>query len=169
MKKIGVLVENLFNEHELLYPYYRLLEDYEVVLLGTKGDEEYQSKLGLSMKSDMATKDVKADELAGLLIPGGYGPDYMRRCEGTLALVKELHEKAKPVAAICHGPWVLASAIDLQGKTLTSVANIKDDLIHAGANWVDEEVVCHGNLITSRTPKDLPAFVKAFVKKIEEN
>ncbi|MDO5714078.1 MAG: type 1 glutamine amidotransferase domain-containing protein [Tissierellia bacterium] len=168
MKKIGILVEDLFNEQELYYPYHRLREEYEVILLGTKKDVEYTSKAGLSIKSELATKDIKAEELEGLVIPGGYSPDYMRRCEDTVKLVQELDKMKKPIAAICHGPWVLASSCDLKGKKVTSFYSIKDDVIHCGATWVDEEVVRDGHIITSRTPKDLPEFMKEFIKAIEE-
>lgn len=168
MKKIGVLLENQFNEFELIYPYYRLSEDYEVLLLGSEQGEEYQSKAGVVMKSDVATRDISAEELDGLVIPGGFSPDYMRRNEETIRLVSELDKAGKPIAAICHGPWVLASACDLKGKSVTSFFSIKDDLIHAGADWTDREVVRDGNLITSRNPGDLPAFMKEFLKALNE-
>ena len=96
-------------------------------------------------------------------MPGGYGPDLLRRYDSILSLVKGIHDQGKIVAAICHAGWVLASAEVLNGKTVTSVSAIKDDLIHAGATWVDQEVVVDGNLITSRLPADLPAFCREII------
>lgn len=162
MKKVIVLIETDFNEMELIYPYYRLLEEYEVHLVGTDKDKLYASKAGLKMKSTHASRDIRPEDYAGLVIPGGFSPDYMRRSPETRALVKAMDEAGKPIAAICHGPWLLASSIDLKGRKLTSFLSIKDDLCHAGAQWLDEELVVDGHLITSRTPADLPAFMKAF-------
>ncbi|HZK09461.1 MAG TPA: type 1 glutamine amidotransferase domain-containing protein [Clostridia bacterium] len=167
MKKLIVLIETNFNEMELIYPYYRLLEDYEVHLVGTDQDVAYASAAGLKMKSTHASRDIKAEDYAGLMIPGGFSPDYMRRSPETKALVKAMDEAGKPIAAICHGPWLLASSLDLKGRKLTSFMAIKDDIVHAGANWVDEELVVDKNLFTSRTPADLPALMKAFTKALK--
>ncbi len=167
MKKVIVLVETDYNEMELLYPYYRLLEDFEVHLVGSEKDKVYKSKVGLPIKSTHSSEEVQAEDYVGLLVPGGFSPDYMRRNPHTKKLVKEIHEAGKPIAAICHGPWLLASSIDLKGKKMTSFMSIQDDLRHAGAEWMDEEVVVDGNIITSRQPADLPAFVKAFLKEIK--
>ncbi|KKC29954.1 putative intracellular protease/amidase [Caldanaerobacter subterraneus subsp. pacificus DSM 12653] len=102
-----------------------------------------------------------------MVIPGGYSPDHMRRCSDTVNFVKEMCQQQKIIAAICHGPWMMASSCDLKGKRVTSFFSIKDDLINAGAQYVDEEVVIDGNLITSRTPNDLVAFVKAIIEKLK--
>lgn len=166
MKKVIVLIENMFDDQELVYPYHRLREDFEVVLVGSKKDEIYESKSGLKLKSDMATDAINADEFDGLFIPGGFSPDYMRRTKATVELVKAFVESNKPVAAICHGPWMLVSANAIKGKDVTSFYSIKDDLINAGGNWIDEEVVVSENILTSRNPKDLPALVKKFVTMI---
>lgn len=165
MKKIAILLENLFDEQEVIYPYHRLREDFDVELVGTKAKTEYKSKAGFALESDVGADKASADDYHGLFIPGGFSPDYMRRSKATIAFVTAMHEKGKPIAAICHAGWVLASAIDLEGKTVTSYPSIKDDLIHAGATWVDKEVVIYGNLVTGRNPKDLPAVLKAFVEK----
>lgn len=167
MKKLIVLIESNFNEMELLYPYYRLLEDYEVHLVGSEKDKVYVGASGVKMKSTHASSEIKAEDYEGLVIPGGFSPDYMRRSEATRALVKGINDAGKPIAAICHGPWLLASSIDLKGRKLTSFMSIQDDLKHAGAQWVDEEVVVDGNLVTSRTPVDLPIFMKTFVEKLK--
>lgn len=168
MKKIAILLENIFDEQELIYPYHRLREDFEVVLVGTEGNTVYTSKEGFTIKSDVASKDISAEDFDGVFIPGGFSPDYMRRCDATVDFVKKLYEANKPVGAICHGPWVLASALDLKGKNLTSFFSIKDDLIHAGANWIDNECVVDGNLVTGRNPGDLPAVIKKFISLIEK-
>lgn len=167
MKKVAILIENLFDEKELIYPYFRLKEDFEVHLVGSQKDTTYTGKSGLVMKSTHGSADVNADDYAGILIPGGFSPDNMRRTESTKDLVKEFCTQNKPIAAICHGPWMMASCCDLKGKDMTSFFSIKDDLINAGANWVDREVVVSGNLITSRNPNDLPVFVKTFVDAVK--
>ena len=167
MKKIAILLENLFDERELVYPYYRLLEEgFEVDLIGSNKDTIYTSKSGLTEKSTHASNEISAKDYDALVIPGGFSPDYMRRTKATVDFVRDMNKANKPIAAICHGGWMLASAIDLKGKKVTSFFSIKDDLVNAGAEYLDEEVVVDGNLISSRTPKDLPAFMKALIEKI---
>lgn len=169
MKKIAVLVEKLYEEVELLYPYYRLMEEgYEVHLVGTEKDKVYIGKSGsYPVKSTHASKNIDAKDYEMVVIPGGYSPDHMRRCEATLSFVKELDRAQKPIAAICHGPWVLASSCDIKDKRVTAVKSIKDDLINAGARFVDEEVVVDGNIITSRSPKDMVPWTKAILKALK--
>lgn len=167
MKKIAILVEKLFEEMELLYPYYRLKEEgFQVDIIGTEKGKVYEGKNGYPVKSELASSEVKAEDYEGVIIPGGYSPDHMRRSKDTVNLVKELNEQGKIIAAICHGPWMMASCCNLEGKKVTAFYSIKDDLVNAGANFVDEEVVVDGNLITSRTPDDLIAFVKAIIENI---
>jgi len=167
MKRIAILIEKFFDEKELIYPYFRLLEEgYEVHLVGSEKDVAYPGKSTFTEKSTHSSKEVKAEDYDGVVIPGGYSPDHMRRNEHTIKFVKEMNRLGKPIAAICHGPWMLASCCDLKGKKVTGFSSIKDDLINAGAEYVDAEVVVDGNLITSRTPKDLPAFMKAFIEKV---
>jgi deglycase len=169
LKKVAILIENYFDEKELIYPYFRLMEEgYEVHLVGTQKDVTYAGKSGLTQKSTHASKDVKASDYEAVVIPGGYSPDHMRRCEDTIKFVKEANDLNKPIAAICHGPWMMASCCDLKGKKLTSFSSIKDDLINAGAQYVDQEVAVDGNLITSRTPNDLGAFLKVIIEQIEK-
>lgn len=167
MKKVAILIEDLFDERELIYPFYRLLEEgYEVHLVGTDKEADYSSKVGLIETSTHSSDEVSSDDYDALIIPGGFSPDYMRRCKATVDFVKDMDRDNKPIAAICHGPWMLASSCDLKGKKVTSFFAIKDDLVNAGAEYVDEEVVKDGNLITSRTPKDLPAFLKAIIEEL---
>ncbi len=161
MKKVAVLIENNFEESELLYPYHRFKEDFEVTLVGTDADTEYTGKSGgLKVKSDKASKDVSADDFDAIYVPGGYSPDAMRKCEATVKLVKDMHEAGKMVGAVCHGPWVLAEADILEGVNVTSVPTIKTDIKNAGANWEDSELVVDKNIYTARTPKDLAVQVK---------
>lgn len=168
MKKVAILVANIFEDNELFYPYFRLKEEgYEVDLVGAEANTAYKSKHGAKAVSEKAAKDVSADDYDAVVIPGGYSPDYMRRSKETVQLVRDLNNQGKPVAAICHGPWMMASACDLKGKTLTSAPSIKDDLENAGGTYVDEEVVVDGNLITSRNPGDLPVFLKAIIKALQ--
>lgn len=163
-KKVMILVAEMFNDYEFIYPYYRLLETgARVEVVGPKAGVVYSSKVGTTATSTVAAADLNPAEFAGVVIPGGYAPDFMRRNEAMVRVVRDLHDQGKVVAAICHAGWMLASAKILQGRTVTSFFAIKDDLIHAGANWVDQEVVEDGGLITSRTPDDLPAFMRTVV------
>lgn len=167
MKRVAVLIENMFEERELIYPYIRLKEaGYEVHLVGSEKDKTYSSKGGFSQNSTHSSKEVKAEDYDAVVIPGGFSPDFMRRNQDTVNFVKEMNRLGKPIAAICHGPWMLASCCDLKGRKVTSFFSIKDDLVNAGAEYVDAEVVVDGNLITSRTPNDLPAFLKAIIEAI---
>jgi protease I len=169
MKKIAILIEDLFNERELIYPYYRLLEaGYEVHLVGPKKDAVYTSKSGLTEKSTHASNEISAEDYDAVVIPGGFSPDFMRRTRATVDFVREMDKLNKPVAAICHGGWMLASACNLKGKKVTSFFSIKDDMVHAGAEYVDEEVVVSGNIITSRNPNDLPVFLKTIIEKLNQ-
>jgi protease I len=167
-KRIAVLAENLYEDLELWYPVLRLREEgAEVVIVGTGSANSYNSKHGLPVTVDAAAEDVAANEFAAVVVPGGYAPDMMRRYPSVLKLVRDANEQGKLIGAICHAGWVLASAEILKGKTMTSVPAIKDDLIHAGAKWIDQEVVCDGNLVTSRLPKDLPAFCREIIAALE--
>ncbi|RVU55008.1 type 1 glutamine amidotransferase domain-containing protein [Anaerosphaera multitolerans] len=170
MKKIAILIENLFDERELIYPYFRLSEEgYEIHLVGSQKDTAYNSKSGLTETSTHASKDIAAKDYAAVVIPGGFSPDFMRRTKETVDFVKEMNKLQKPIAAICHGPWMVASAVDIKGKNITSFYSMKDDLVNAGANYVDEEVVIDGNIITSRSPDDLVPFVKAIIEAVEKD
>lgn len=167
IKRIAILLENLYDEKELLYPYYRLQEEgYSVDLIGAKKATPYTSKHGLPMKSDCASQDVSADDYDALVIPGGFSPDYMRRTQATIDFVKAMDQQKKPIAAICHGPWMMISSCDLTGRSLTGFHSVKVDIENAGATYLDEEVVIDKNYITSRTPNDLPAFLKAILNAL---
>lgn len=162
MPRVCILAENFYEEMELWYPYYRLQEaGCAVDLVGSTAGATYHGKHGYPVTAGPDSASVKAADYDLFVIPGGYSPDHMRRCAATVALVKEAARLNKPLAAICHGGWLLASTADLKGRRLTSFASIKDDLVNAGARWVDEAVVVDGNLITSRTPRDLVPFMRA--------
>jgi protease I len=166
-KRVAVLVEQQYQEMEVWYPVYRLKEaGAEVVLVGPEAGKTYPSKLGYPAKADAAAADVSADRVHAVVIPGGFAPDYIRRSGPMLKLVRDALAQGKPVAAICHGPWVLCSTPGLRGRRVTCFASIKDDVTNAGATYVDEEVVVDGNLITSRTPDDLPAFTAALIRSL---
>lgn len=164
-KKVLMFIDALFEEMELLYPRYRLIEaGAKVVLAGPKAKEAYPGKHGFPYHSDIAFQDAKEGEYAGLLIPGGYAPDRLRRNSTVLELVKQFHKNEKPIAIICHAGWVPISAQVIKGVRCTSFSAIKDDMVNAGAKWVDEAVVVDKNIISSRSPDDLPVFCPAFIE-----
>ncbi len=166
-KKVALFVASLYEDVELWYPYYRLKEaGLEVTVVGPEA-ERYLSKHGLPAQAERAIGEVKPGDFDALVIPGGYSPDHMRRNPLMVQFVKRLVEEGKPVAAICHAPWMLASAEVVRGRTVTSFHSIRDDLVHAGAEWVDREVVRDGVLITSRSPDDLPAFCRTLLEALE--
>jgi protease I len=168
-KRAAILVEQQYQELEVWYPLYRLKEaGCQVTLVGPEAGKIYPSKLGYPAKSDKAAKDVKADDFDMLVIPGGYAPDHMRRCEPMIRLVSTMAEQGKPVAAICHGPWMLCSTQALKGRKATCFFAIKDDVINAGGKYIDAEVVRDGNIITSRKPDDLPAFMQTILQAAKE-
>jgi protease I len=162
------MVEQMYNDLEFWYPYYRLKEaGAEVVVVGSGSADEYTGKSGLPCAVDTTAEHVAPGDCDGIVIPGGYAPDMMRRYPSMVKLVKDLFDQGKVVAAICHAGWMLASAEIVKDRTVTSFFGIKDDLVHAGANWVDQEVVVDGTLITSRKPDDLPAFMKAIIAALK--
>ena len=162
-KTAAVFVEDLYQEMEVWVPAYRLREaGLKTLFVGT-GKPEYKSKLGYPVKADVDVKDVKAGEIDVLVVPGGFAPDYLRRHEAVSRLVRDIDKAGKPIGAICHALWVLCSAGILKGRRVTSFFAIKDDVVNAGAQWVDEEVVVDRNLVTSRRPDDLPAFCRELV------
>jgi protease I len=162
--RVALLVEQQYQEMEVWYPLYRLREaGCRVTVVGPEANHTYPSKLGYPCKSDRSAKEVSAHDFDAVVIPGGFAPDYLRRCESLVKLVNSMAEQGKVVAAICHGPWVLCSTQALKGKRATCFYSIRDDVSNAGATFVDAEVVRDGNLITSRKPDDLPAFLQALL------
>ena len=169
-KRIAILVEDQYQVLEVWYPILRLREEgIEPVTVGTGTKESYGSKEGYPVKADFSVEKVEADDFDGIIIPGGFAPDFMRRNPKMARLVRAIHDQNKVVGSICHGGWMLVSAGILKNRKATSFFAIKDDLIAAGAKWSDEEVVIDKNLITSRKPDDLTAFMVEIIKYIKKN
>ena len=168
-KKVILLAENNYEDLELWVPYYRLKEEgVEITIVGTGSSRTYTSKHGYPVEVNKEAKEIDVLKYDGIVIPGGYAPDLMRRSPEMVGIVREAYQKGKVVAAICHAGWMLVSAGILKGRRMTGFFSIKDDLVNAGANYVDEEVVVDRNLITSRRPGDLPAFCREIIKALAE-
>jgi protease I len=162
-KKVAILVERDYQDLEVWYPALRLREEGATVKFVGTGSGEYKGKFGYPVSVDIAADKVSAKDFDAVIIPGGWAPDFLRRFETILRFVRDMHTAGKVVAAVCHAGWVLASANIVKGKTLTCFSAIKDDVVNAGGNFVDKEVVVDGNLITSRKPDDLPAFCREII------
>jgi len=161
-RKLALLVDKLYEDLEVWYPLLRFREEgAQLVVVAAEAGKIYESKHGYPIKSERSYAQIQATEFDGVIVPGGYAPDHIRRHAKAIQFVRDMDAAAKLVASICHGPWVLCSAGVLKGRRATSFFAIKDDLINAGARYEDAEVVVDGNLVTSRTPDDLPAFCRA--------
>jgi protease I len=166
-KRIAILVDNIYQEMEVWYPLYRFREaGAEVVTVGARAGETYTSKLGYPVKCEKSYEEITAASLDGVVVPGGFAPDFIRRYPKANQLVKDLDGQGKLVAAICHGLWVPCSAGILRGRRTTCFFAIKDDVINAGGLYEDSEVVVDRNLVTSRKPDDLPAFCREAIKVV---
>ena len=162
-KPLLTFVEDIYEDLELWYPLIRVQEAGYSMRIAAPELKTYAGKHGYPAKSDLLLSDARSDDFSGLLIPGGFMPDKLRRDVKVLSLTREFFSQGKLVAFICHGGWIPISAGILRGKRATGSRGIKDDLENAGAVWVDEPVVVDGNLISSRTPRDLAPFAKAMV------
>jgi protease I len=168
-KRVAVLVEKFYEDLELWYPVLRLREaGCDVKIVGPKAGETYQSKHGYPAKADVSASDVNVSDLDAIIIPGGYSPDHMRRHPAMVDLVTKAAQMNRVLAAICHGPWMLCSARCLKGRKLTSFFAVRDDVENAGGIWEDAACVRDGNLVTSRTPDDLPAFMQGIFAALVE-
>ncbi len=168
-KRIAVLVEKFYEDLELWYPVLRLREaGCQVRIVGPRAGETYASKHGYPAKADVSASDVKADDFDAIVIPGGYSPDHMRRHKAMVDLVTDAMNKGKVLAAICHGPWMLCSTKALKGRRVTGFMSIRDDVENAGGVWEDAACVRDKNLVTSRTPDDLPAFMQGIFAALAE-
>ncbi len=165
-KKIMIFAESYYEDLELWYPKLRLIEEGAKVTVAGTGDKAYKGKNGYPIEVDGSIEDYNAKNFSAVVIPGGWAPDKLRRYDGILDFVREMHKDRKVIAAICHAPWVLASAGIIKGRKLTCVSAIKDDIVNAGAEYFDKEVVVDGNIITSRMPNDLPAFCREIIKAL---
>jgi protease I len=169
-KQIAILVEDLYQVLEVWYPLLRLQEaGITVKTIGTGGKETYGSKEGYPIKVDASIEQVKPTDFDGVIIPGGYAPDILRRYPAVINFVKRLYVDGRAVAAICHGGWLLVSAGVVKGHQVTCFFAIKDDLIAAGGKYIDRDVVVDQNLITSRKPEDLPRFVQELIKFVQKD
>ncbi|MFG1706936.1 type 1 glutamine amidotransferase domain-containing protein [Nonomuraea sp. M3C6] len=163
--RVAVLVENQYQELELWYPVLRLREaGATAVIVGPSVDEVYASKLGYPAVANVAVSDVTPDHFDAVVVPGGFSPEYLRRNPAMVEFVQKSAAVDKPLAAICHAGWLLATAELLDGRRATSVATIKDDVRHAGAEWINAPVVVDGKLITGQLPNDLPEFMRELLK-----
>jgi protease I len=168
-KRVAILAEHTYEDQELWYPYYRLLEGgADVFVVGTGSATVYTSKHGCPIKVDAEAATVDASQFDLILIPGGWAPDLMRRSTAMVGLVRQAHEQGRLIAAICHAGSMLCSANVIRGRHVTSAKSIKDDLVNAGGIWLDDEVVRDGNLITARKPADLPAFMRTIIGALRE-
>ncbi len=167
--RIALLATNGFEDSELTEPLERLNTEHASVTVISLEEGVIKGKNGTVIDVATTVDNVSADEFAALLLPGGVSnPDTMRVNGKAIAFVKDFFEQGKPVAAICHAPWLLIEAGVVDGRKLTSWPSLKTDLVNAGANWVDEEVVVDAGLVTSRNPDDLPAFCDKMVEEFVE-
>lgn len=160
-----ILLENGVEDAEFIYQYYRFQEEgYQMDIVAPKAKKEYIGKHGVPFTSEYSPAEVNLDAYEAVIIPGGQAPDRMRIHRDMVDLVKSAHRKGIVIAAVCHGPQMLIEADIVRGRIATSWPSVRTDLKNAGANVVDEAVVVDGNIVTSRSPEDLPAFCKATLK-----
>jgi protease I len=170
MAKVAFIMDEMFEDSEFRLPYDRVRDaGHEPVIIGLEKNKKLTGKKGEeTVSTEVAIDEVSADGFDALVIPGGYSPDKIRGNEKMVGFTRSIFEAGKPVAAVCHAGWMLAEADILRGRTVTSWPSIKTDLINAGAEWVDQEVVEDDNLITSRKPDDLEAFSKTLVSQLAQ-
>jgi deglycase len=170
MAKVAFIVDEMFEDSEFRLPYDRVKEQgHQPTIVGLEKSKKLEGKKGdETITTEVGIDEVQADSFDALVIPGGYSPDKIRTNEKMVAFTRAMVEAGKPVAAVCHAGWMLAEADVLKGKTVTSWPSIKTDLVNAGAEWVDQEVVEDGNLITSRNPGDLEAFSKTVLSQLAQ-
>lgn len=167
MKKILLITGEDFEDLEVFYPLYRLKEEGFTVVVASYKDK-LTGKHGYSLKVDKTFSEIDPSEFDALVLPGGRAPERIRFYEEAIDIVKHFVLENKPIAAICHGPQLLISAQAVKGKKMTSYYGIKDDLLAAGAEWINSDVVVDGNLVTSRHPNDLPGWMKKFIELLRQ-
>jgi protease I len=164
-RRLLIVSDNDYEDLELWYPKLRLIEaGAHVTVAAPEADKVIRGKHGYPCRSDAAIADMDADDFQGLVLPGGFAPDKLRRDPKLLALVRQFHEEAKLIAAICHGGWIAISAGVYRGVRVTGSPGIKDDLVNAGAVWEDAAVVVDRHFVSSRKPDDLPQFCQAILE-----
>lgn len=167
--KIAILVDQMFEDSEFRVPYDRLRSaGHTVDIVGLERGKEIAGKKNKEkITIGRAVSDVAATDYDALVIPGGYSPDHLRMNPDAVRFTRDMADANKPVAAVCHAPWMLIEADLAEDREVTSWPSLRTDLINAGAHWSDREVVVDGNIITSRKPDDLPAFVEAILKQLD--
>ena len=169
MKKVLILVGDGVEDAEFLYPYYRLQEEgFDVDVVGSEAGKIFTGKRGYPVKATAAAKDVRIEDYALLVVPGGHAPDKWRMDKAFVQIVRHAFDRDLIVAAVCHAPQLLIEAEVVQGRNMTCYQSVKTDLKNAGANYLDREVVIDGNLVTSRQPADLPAFMRETIRVLRE-
>jgi protease I len=164
-KRVLMFVDDIYEDLELWYPKYRLQEAGAcVTLAGPEANRKYTGKNGYPCRSDAAIADMDAADFHGVVCPGGFMPDKLRRDPKVLDLVRAFHAKGQLVAAVCHGGWIPISAGVYKGVKVTGSPGIKDDLINAGAIWLDAPVVVDRHFVSSRKPDDLPDFCEGILE-----
>jgi len=163
-KTLLTFVDDLYEDLELWYPRLRLEESGYAMRVAALELKTFKGKHGYPAKADLLLNDARSADFCGLLIPGGFMPDKLRREAKVISLTREFFEQGKPVAFICHGGWIPISAKILTGKRATGSLGIKDDLENAGAIWKDAPVVVDRNFVSSRKPDDLPHFCRAIIE-----
>ena len=169
VKKVAILVDEMYQVLEVWYPCYRFLEaGLQVNLIAAEAEKEYHSKEGYPCVSEIAAVHADAGDYDCMLVPGGFAPDFMRRSADVIKFANKMVDAGRVIAAICHGGWLLCSTKIYKGKKATCFMAIKDDIINAGAEYIDDECVVDGNLITARKPDDLPAFCMAVIRALNK-
>ncbi|MBX3009535.1 MAG: type 1 glutamine amidotransferase [Melioribacteraceae bacterium] len=168
-KRVLMFVDHVYEDLELWYPKLRLIEEgAEVVVAGPEAGKVYEGKNGYPCKSDASYDSIDEKDFDGLVIPGGFAPDKLRRVAKVLELTKQFNTNKKLVAHICHAGWITISAKIMRGYKCTSTPGIKDDIENAGAIWVDEPLVIDRNMVSSRKPDDLPQFCKGIIEVLSK-
>ncbi len=163
MKKVAILIDEMFEDAEFIYPYYRLIEAGMSVDIAAEKKISYTGKRGTTAKATLSLDELDSEAYAGVYIPGGYAPDRLRRHHQAVSFVQSVYAAGKPVCAVCHGPSLLIAAEILKGKRVTAFASIKDDIEKSGALYTAKSVELDGNLLTARDPKSLPEMMRSFL------
>jgi protease I len=168
-KKVAIMVDEMYQVLEVWYPYYRLREaGLKTKLVAAEAGKEYHSKEGYPCVSEIAAGEANAADFDCLIVPGGFAPDFMRRSPEVIKFANDMVDADKVIAPICHGGWLMCSTKVYRGKKATCFMAIKDDIVNAGAEYIDAECVVDGKLITSRKPDDLPAFCTAILNALQD-
>jgi len=167
MKKIAILIDEMFEDSEFIYPYYRLLEAGMAVDVAATKKGPCRGKHGTEARATHLIKSLQSSAYDALFIPGGYAPDRLRRVPEAVAFARSIFEEGKPLCAVCHGPSLLVSAGILGGRRVTAYPSIRDDVVNAGAIYTGREVEVDGTLVTARDPKALPEMMRAFLALLE--